>query len=134
MNSDESNRCELWRTHTHLDEAVVEVQADEAGEDAGVRLHCVDEHLLHDVVGVRAGAVIVVLAQLRRRAMEARRRHQGHRQDHGGGGGGRRRRRGNHRHRPGAPLLATLYCVSSNVSHCRTRRTMRPSTVRPPFL
>ena len=59
----------------HLDEAVVEVEADEAGEDAGVRLVRADEHLLHDVVGVRTAAVIVVLAQLRRRAMEAR--HQG---------------------------------------------------------
>jgi len=72
----------------HLDEAVVEVEADEAGEDAGVRLVRADEHLLHDVVGVRTAAVIVVLAQLRRRAMEEAHQESRH-NEHAGGGGTR---------------------------------------------
>uniref|UniRef100_A0A0A8YT00 TIDP3438 n=1 Tax=Arundo donax TaxID=35708 RepID=A0A0A8YT00_ARUDO len=38
------------------------MESDEAGEDAGVGLVRVDEHLLHDIVRVRARAVVVVLA------------------------------------------------------------------------
>jgi hypothetical protein len=83
--------------HTHLDEAVVEVEADEAGEDAAVRLVGVDEHLLHDVVGVRARVGVVVLAQrLRRRAVEAQRRHNNNQHGYDGGGRTRRSGRGNH--------------------------------------
>jgi hypothetical protein len=49
------------------------VEADEAGEDAGVRVVHVHEDLLRDVVGVGARVIVVVLAQLRRRAVEAQR-------------------------------------------------------------
>jgi hypothetical protein len=52
------NRRELsLNAVSDLDEAVVEVEADEAGVDADVRLVRLDEHLLHDVVCVRARVV-----------------------------------------------------------------------------
>jgi len=68
----------------------VEVEADEAGEDARVRLVRVHEDLLDDVVGVGARVVVVVLAQLRRRAVEAHGGHH-HCQQHAGGGSGTER-------------------------------------------
>ena len=69
----------------YLDEAVVEVEAGEAGVDAHVGLVRLDEHILHDVVGVRACAVVVVRGQLRHGAAGAQGgcRHQQHAGDDG---------------------------------------------------
>jgi hypothetical protein len=80
--------CVPWRDGKYLDEAVVEMEAGEAGVDAHVGLVRLDEHLLHDVVGVRACAVVVVRCQLRHGAAGAQggRRHQ----QHAGEDGGRR--------------------------------------------
>jgi len=71
---------------TYIDEAVVEVEAEEAGEDARVGGARLLDHAPHRVVDVRARAVVVRGAQLLRLRDAAQRREgeqgcYGHRRD-----------------------------------------------------
>jgi hypothetical protein len=78
---------------THVDEAVVEVEAEEAGEDARVGGARLLDHAPHRVVDVRARGVVVPRAQLPR-PRAAKRREGDHRRAQGYGY--RRHRRTRH--------------------------------------
>jgi hypothetical protein len=95
----------------YLDEAVVEVEAGEAGVDAYVGLVRLDQDLLHDVVGVRACAVVVVRGQLRHGAARAQggSRHQ----QHAGDGGARCTLRTRGSHHPYVGVYVYIYAFVS---------------------
>jgi len=63
----------------HLDEAIVEEEADGGADGDGLRLHLLGHRVAHDALQVRAHRRVVVLPQLRRHTAGGRGRE--HRQE-----------------------------------------------------